>query len=267
MRRIGTKTSRGAVPLLLTALVAGAAGAQDDTARRDTYFAMKRAFVVLPKFAETQAWLTELELSEGRFDIAGCQDVTDFGFAPEDPALANLAHDIVYMRAVLQRSGVDPALWRPPLIAVEEQLLTAALAGDFADGGDYFGARYEISNSIVEAVGDSGSKPVVNDGGCGAGEVEVAGRLDPPGATLAVIPFWNWLVCQERGLPADDPDQCVGWNAYTDRFTLDLAGDYRYVARWPDGAVTDGTLSIGYDAIDFEHVFTKAGVAKLERGG
>lgn len=80
------------------------------------------------------------------------------------------------------------------------------------------------------------------EGGCGAGELLYRIVARPSGAHVRVIKEFYYLLCKASNKPADDPDQCFGWQeAATSR--MEGAGSYRYEANWPDGKISMGIFN------------------------
>jgi len=93
---------------------------------------------------------------------------------------------------------------------------------------------------------------VVVEGECGAGETEWELTTQPTSAIISVINAFNFTLCEVRHIDPWSPASCHGWNEAVTS-VLELAGDYHYLARWPDGAVTRGHFSIEEVPKDNEH--------------
>jgi hypothetical protein len=66
---------------------------------------------------------------------------------------------------------------------------------------------------------------------------------EPLGAQVMFIPTFFYELCKAQRLDPDDTRRCNRWREAVDGRLSQVAGDYLYMARWPDGAIRRGTLS------------------------
>ncbi len=86
-------------------------------------------------------------------------------------------------------------------------------------------------------------RPLVAEGGCGAGEAPVRFKLRPLGR-LALIPRFYFAVCQAGGIDPYDRRRCHGWGEVAMDRDIYLSGNYAYAASWADGRSRHGDLRI-----------------------
>lgn len=86
-------------------------------------------------------------------------------------------------------------------------------------------------------------RPLVAEGGCGAGEGPVRFDLRPKGR-LALIPRFYFAACQADGIDPYDRRRCQGWGEVAMDRDIYLSGNYAYAASWADGRSRRGDLRI-----------------------
>jgi hypothetical protein len=246
---------------LLLAYTPFALGGDADT-MRDQYFAMKRAFMKHPDKVSLKS-----DVYNGQLALYNCVGAEMYHYDTLGTSvLANLAHDVVFLRETVKSAGYDDSIWRPILIDFEDRALRMLISGRYpADHWKpYESLRDTAGERLASALNTRGGKRInaYYMGECGAGEIEIRARVEPAGASVSIIPLWNWYLCQELGKNPDDRRACTGWSTFTNRTKLYLAGDYRYNARWPTGTKTSDSLRIrdSLDPYSNEIVFTESGV-------
>lgn len=96
----------------------------------------------------------------------------------------------------------------------------------------------------------------VVDGGCGAGEIPVLGKI-PVGSAALLINTFHLTLCQARGMDPWNRQACYGWKA-VGKVPMLLADAYRYVITMTNGSkkigdvlvaekMVENPLSIGLD--------------------
>ncbi len=86
-------------------------------------------------------------------------------------------------------------------------------------------------------------RPLVAEGGCGAGESPVRFDLRPRGR-LELIPRFYFAACQAGGIDPYDRRRCQGWGEVALDRNVYLSGNYAYAASWADGRSRRGVLRI-----------------------
>jgi hypothetical protein len=202
-----------------------------------------------------------------QYDLVLCLDIYDY-LGPFDEAdrkigdLAYLAMEIVIWRNDLKSLGYPEQVWRPKLIEYESQQLNAVVhSASRIDKFDVSTVR--LQKQLVAALNDfrrqsrQSLKEVVAEGGCGAGEISVHVSLEPRNGRVFFIPLFFYQLCQMQQLDPDNPDRCDRWHEALDGQLAYLAGYYRYLARWPDGATRKGTISVKVNDADKTVVIRK----------
>jgi hypothetical protein len=84
--------------------------------------------------------------------------------------------------------------------------------------------------------------------GCGGGEIEVRIVAEPPNGTVFFIPVFFHEICRLQQIDPDDQNRCNRWREAIAGTPSMVAGDYVYLARWPDGVIRRGKLS--FDGVE-----------------
>ena len=110
--------------------------------------------------------------------------------------------------------------------------------------------REDVAKDIVSGLNSYRSttkaaipKIVMGGPGCGAGGLTVTISTEPKGGQINVIPVFFYKLCKSQpGVNVDDPSSCDRWREIPDGFSSQMAGDYFYNVRWPNGLHREGTL-------------------------
>lgn len=92
--------------------------------------------------------------------------------------------------------------------------------------------------------------------GCGAGESPVLVRGEPEAQRIRLIPGFFSELCKRTNRSLDG-DDCPYWFEATQAQPMDLAGYYRYEARWPDGGKAVGTADVDKLHLDEDKEYTE----------
>lgn len=76
---------------------------------------------------------------------------------------------------------------------------------------------------------------------CGDGEWPVHVRTIPSNGRVVWIPEFFYQLCKVQKLDPDNEKQCDRWREAPDNI-VNVIGDYRYRASWPDGSLKTGAL-------------------------
>jgi hypothetical protein len=168
--------------------------------------------------------------------------------------LTNLAYDIVKWRNELRAYGFPEGVWRPAMIKYEDDAVDF-LTSNYGSAPSPTSGSYDaegfhelLAHSLNEYRRMNNPalphvEPEVD--GCGAGEQMISFRTTPPGGRVRFIPVYYYLLCKAQSLDPDDPQKCDRWREASDNQIEALAGDYYYVALWPDGKQTQRTYLNG----------------------
>jgi hypothetical protein len=171
------------------------------------------------------------------------------------PTMADLAFEVVTLKTSLKKLGYPSELWSSA-IDKQESLKLANIEGEakeYQHDALMKGIlltptfRRELLHNLNEyrlAHRNLRLATVVTEGGCGAGEVAVKISTRPPGAQVMYISQFQHDLCKAQHLDPDDFKQCDHWQEAHEDLSSDMAGEYVYVAKWSDGAVRHGTISI-----------------------
>jgi hypothetical protein len=88
---------------------------------------------------------------------------------------------------------------------------------------------------------------VVGGTGCGAGGINVTFVPNPQGAQVFIIPTLFYEYCIKQGIDPYDRVLCDRWRPVHSTISSEVAGEYHYVAKWPDGVEVK-------NEIDFENL-------------
>jgi hypothetical protein len=207
---------------------------------------------------------TSAPLDRKEYWLANCArtgiDFIDDGH--EGQALADLALDVIDWSNDLPRLGFPAVIWQPMVASYEQQALHLmhqyvgshqawAWDGELAKKLKHHQAEFrrklavELNayrwidlRQLAEVIPDE-------EGGCGGGNpgVDLQVHIRPPDGQVFVITAFKFALCKKRG---DDPwnrTKCDFWMEAVNDSTINIAGQNKYLARWKDGAVRDGTIS------------------------
>ena len=209
------------------------------------YYALKRNF---QEFYSQGILSSNIGKSSDRqqYDLITCSAGGDFVgdwvasqslFLP----LADLATKIVIWRNDLPRLGFAENVWRPLLIQFEEAQVAKILHGGQPDDQDFLDQLARTLNQY-RLQGNPQLPIVVLKGGCGAGEIEIKVQLNPPDGEVLFMPKLLYRFCRTLNIDPDNPQACDHWRRAADGTLYHVAGDYRFWARWPDGATLRGDV-------------------------
>jgi hypothetical protein len=231
-------------------------------ARQDLYDTMKIAFVPMFQPPRRRDGLMTLDNCRRGSDFVGDANpvagdpVASVRFAAD----ADLAYNVVQWRRDLAAWGYPPKVWSTLVDRFEtEQLahidgLTSAVAKpDDGDAADAETERYDtfVQTLVTAADAYRNAHPsarlprVAGALGCGADTPTVNVRTQPAGAVVMFIPMFFYKLCQAQGMNPEDTVHCDRWREMIEGAVAAVQGDYAYLARWPDGAVRRGRLSLG----------------------
>ena len=193
-----------------------------------------------------------LDTNTPEYDLYHCEYGAEYlgssGVGALMTDFANLAFDIVIWRNNLTKLGYPTEVVDPVLSEYETARLARALRSPRETIDRQKAAKDRFLNQFrAKLVAYRRSKPsltpVVIEGGCGAGEVNVRIGTEPGGAQVMVIPTFFYELCKAQRLDPEDTSRCNRWREAIDGRLSQVAGDYIYTAKWPDGATRRGTLS------------------------
>jgi hypothetical protein len=208
------------------------------------------------------------ECGSNEFFISGSWN--KYGDKPVLYLLTNLAIDVARWQKDLKTIGYPEPVFQPAVSEFEEKILSridklskseldsiykgpVISAGPNQNHEDIFGpfekTYRQDARALASKLNDYRKQkntkiPKISVGGdeCGAGGLTVKIITNPPGGSISIIPIFFYKLCRAQNLNADDPDSCDRWRDIHDGFNADVSGDYRYKARWQDGATREGTL-------------------------
>jgi hypothetical protein len=218
---------------LIAAMLAStgkAAGQAED------YPTFKRAFQAMVDKGEIKV---SADREGGAVDLMDCSygasylgaDATDQSFA-----LANLAYEIVRLKALMVRLGYPESVWRPYLLELERQP-----AESFQGGGEHLEPLSKILNRYRQSAPELPKVRVVGE--CGEGEVGIRIATRPSGGRVHLIPIFFYRLCEIQKVDPDDVRRCDHWREPVEGALLEVSGDYFYQASWPGGGRSQGKLS------------------------
>jgi hypothetical protein len=189
---------------------------------------------------------------DDQYEINSCYSASEqLGVPDTDPIvpLVDLAYEVIHIGKVMRKARYPESVWRAPLAEFENRQLTrrlekAGYAYDPEEEG-YVAARREfvrLANEYREEAG--GDNPeIIDEGGCGAGEVGIIIATRPEGGRVHLMPVFFYNLCKAQNVNPDDPAQCEHWLETVRGALTNVAGDYVYRAVWPDGAQRSGRVS------------------------
>jgi hypothetical protein len=119
---------------------------------------------------------------------------------------------------------------------------------DFGEGD----GMLRLNRALANEQADDGAPPAIvldMSDGCGAGEILVTFRTDPPAAALRLIPAFFFSICQRQGRDPWSADECRWWKDVLRDGGEMVAGTYHYVAATTDGRERRGKLSVTENAL------------------
>jgi hypothetical protein len=227
----------------------------DESSLRAEYAAIK---TVMQQYFD-RSEKTGIQTKEGGtryYDINDCQP----SYLPSDEdertlSFAGIAKDVVYWSFYIPRLGYPDHIWRPVIDQYERKWLDKIIRPgthvtdksaneDIGSDGlvhDALGPELGLYRKTHTGVGE-----IVMHFSCGD-DLSVEIRTDPPGARVLFIPTFLHAVCKVKNLNPDDPSACEQWREPHGGKLTQVAGDYFYLVRWPDGNVRKGRFSFsGY---------------------
>jgi hypothetical protein len=254
---------------LATALVlfrAEAAPAQTSTALlrsdiRAQYEVVKRTVAKM----QAQTLAQKPRLQDRKYDLSTCADAGYYTMEKvvyDDDAefriLTDLAMNVLFLTNGLTKMGYPPAAWSADVKKHEEGEL-ARIQGQQAKGPDALNELREVTTENWEKFLDKFLVPklnayrkshlslpqLINDKGCGAGEIAVTIATEPRAEQVLFIPTFFYELCRVQNVNPEDASRCNRWREAQDGQLSEVVGNYMYVARWPDGTLRKGKLSFG----------------------
>ena len=221
---------------------------QPDSDHADPQYAtVKQTFVAM--WDDGSIDPKSLDFPDEPFDVVSC--ATGESYVGGDDALvplAGLAIKVVRLEKSLPTFGYPRSVWGERVDAYEREQLQALSSGAETPVNDvgYDLRLVELADALTHYRENDApqSRPVMIEGGCGAGEVGIVVATEPAGGTVAFIPVFFHKLCEVQKLDPQDPAQCDRWRESVDGALFDAAGDYIYHSRWPDGREKRGRLSL-----------------------
>jgi hypothetical protein len=230
----------------------------------EQYYVVKRSLQAMYDRGEIRSHIIP---GSEEYDLVLCLEIEDY-LGPFEKAaspignLTLLAAEIVIWRSDLRAMGYPEDVWRAKLIEYEDRHLNEVVRRSRKiDEEDADAVRWR--KDLVTALNGyrlksrPSPKEIVAKGGCGAGEISVHVSLQPPNGRVFFIPQFFYQLCQMQQLDPDNPDRCDRWHETLDGQLAYLAGYYRYLARWPDGATRKGTISVKVNSANTAVVIRK----------
>jgi hypothetical protein len=195
---------------------------------------------------------------EEKVDLVDCTSGADY-FAPgkgkasaRTLRLADIAYEIVHLKALLSHLGYPSKVWQPLLGQYEQGQIRGALQRS-RSSDEEISVDEVHEEKFKKNLGDTLNRyraasaprlpPVVAEGGCGAGEVGVRIATVPGNGRALFIPVFFYELCKSQRIDPDDPAHCDRWREPAEGMLFWVAGDYFYRATWPGGAQRHGRLS------------------------
>jgi hypothetical protein len=219
--------------LMAATLVTSAGKASGQT---ETYPTFKRAFQAMFDKGEITVHVVR---EGGAVDLMDCSYGALYlgaGVSDRAVALANLAYEVVRLKALMARLGYPENVWRPYLLELERRP-----EGLSPGGGEHL---EPLSTALNRYRQSAPELPRVRiEGGCGEGEVGIRIATQPRGGRVHLIPIFFYRLCEVQKIDPDDVRRCDHWREPVEGALLDVAGDYFYQASWPGGGRSQGKLS------------------------
>lgn len=165
--------------------------------------------------------------------------------------LEEVAMQVITMRGTLLREGFGMQSWEPVLQQFEQQALSLVERHSGEAGHDdffdpYFSLLQSTVTTLAETLGASpASGRIVSDdvdGECGDGGIWVQVSTTPPGGRVWLMSEFDFRLCQLLGHDPWTSEKCR-LVEYSDSDLALVSGNYRFLARWPDGAESRGIRS------------------------
>jgi hypothetical protein len=184
------------------------------------------------------------------YDIQTCQFGSDFIGTKVTTATiyADVANVVGIWESDLPEVGYPERVWRP---------WTSGYEAAAIDTVKRYGAAafYDKARSTLPSIDGlrrvlmryrathPKALPVINVGGCGAGEEPVKVTTEPAATQVSIIPTFFFELCRVQRIDPNDTTRCAHWREITGT-VVQISGDYHYVARWHDGTVKRGVLGV-----------------------
>ncbi|MGJ8572550.1 MAG: hypothetical protein ACSHXI_17815 [Hoeflea sp.] len=230
-------------------------GASSALANNAEYFQIKRivqSMVASGSLTANDMRAYENEFNAGRNEIYlhGCS--LDFNTSFDGPVFNYyyIAFQVEFAKKVLADEGYPASAWRDALIEFEDTALRRARQTD--DPYELLVSFDLVAQKLAAELGASprSSRRLSGKKGgeCGDGGFTVEFVSEPDGARLWVLYEFDYLLCQAKGIDpwnisggSDCPwmETSVGSVDFDSEVYVD-SGNYRFVARWPDGHETTG---------------------------
>jgi hypothetical protein len=165
---------------------------------------------------------------------------------------ADIAKNVVYWSFYIPRLGYPDYIWRPVVDQYERRWLDKILRPETHMDAQPFDGYGLLHDALGPELGryrksHSGVGDIIWHASCGDALASVEIRTDPPGARVLFIATFQHAVCKVKNLNPDDPSACESWREPHGGKLTQVAGDYFYLVRWPDGNVRKGRFSFsGY---------------------
>jgi hypothetical protein len=242
-------------------------------AGRATYAAILKTLAVMAAEAARNAPTGQPSMEPDELDLSHCGsnagDLLGDWFAdePRTTLLTMLAFDMYVLRDGTK--PFPPGPWRqqiddyeraeldrrlaaridvPPGLPPEERLgaADAAIKAITRDGYEaYLAFLQNLADQLNALRGSRRDLPkVIVVGPCGGGAVSVRIVTDPAGGQVLFIPTFFYELCRAQAIDPEDPAKCRRWREALSSTLTSVSGDYQFIARWADGAVRRGKLSI-----------------------
>jgi hypothetical protein len=252
--------------VILVVVSSVAAATQRPTANiQDQYNRLKQVFVSMIKDGQIQLHVKPHNNSFNIFDSCSdkpMQTGSDYVGGRTDPSttatLSDLAFEVVRLRVTLNKLGYPETAWKSILDQFESELLPLYIgqigkpySSDEGSGWQSIErTTTQFQNKILKKLADyrkqyAPTLPTIyyEQGNCGAGEISIHVRAEPSNGRVLFIPVFFHYLCKVEHKNPDDITDCDRWREPVDGQLFEVAGDYFYVAVWPDGARQGGRLS------------------------
>jgi hypothetical protein len=166
-------------------------------------------------------------------------------------ALEEIAMQVITMHGTLQREGFERQQWEPVVQEFEQQAVSIATRYSGEAGHKAFFDTYLplLQSKVTNLANSLGPSPrsgrLVSDdvdGECGDGGIWVQITTLPAGGRVWLMSEFDFRLCRSRGHDPWTSGQCR-FNEYTDSDMGLVAGNYQYLAQWPDGTQSRGARS------------------------
>jgi len=178
-------------------------------------------------------------------------DVSDHESNTAAP-IAALAFEIARVHFTLRKLRYPEAVFKGPLTEYEGQLLRFLdhlITESEPDWNQIWDSVIVFQKKIVAASmryrrQKAPHLPIVfwDQNECGAGEISIYVRTEPANGRVFFIPVFYFRLCEAQKIDPHNQGVCNFWREATVTEEIGVAGDYFYVASWPDGAVRRGKL-------------------------